>query len=117
MLPGRVSRACWMVSLLAVAALPVAGQTGNQTVDPPATLPELLQQCQSCHGASGRPNNDEFPIIGGQNRAYLMSALRAFRAGERGGGNAETMLPFAKDLTDAQIEALAAFFSTLRNLR
>jgi cytochrome c553 len=101
-----------VVLLLAMAASPLAAQTA-----PPTPLPELLDQCQSCHGASGQPVNDEFPIIGGQNRAYLAAALRALRGGQRGGGNAEAMQPFAKDLTDEQIEALAAFFSTLRNLR
>lgn len=106
------------IGLLLLTALPAAGQTAAPpTADPPMSLPDMLNQCQSCHGASGRPDNDEFPIIGGQNRAYLAGALRAFRAGQRNGPNAETMQPFAKELTDAQIDALAAFFSTLRNLR
>ncbi len=105
-----------VVASLLFAALPVAAQTA-QPADAPVDLAELMAQCQSCHGASGRPANDEWPIIGGQNRAYLSAALRALRSGQRGGGNAETMAPFAKDLTDAQIEELAAYFSTLRNLR
>lgn len=57
------------------------------------------------------------PIIAGQNRAYLALALRALREGQRGGGNAEIMQPFAQGLTDAQIDELAGFFAGLRNLR
>lgn len=113
MLTACVSRMPSIVVLLGgMIALPTLAQ-----MVPPGGVPELAEQCQSCHGASGRPANDEWPVIGGQNRAYLMMALQALRSGQRGGGNAETMQPFAKDLTDAQIEELATFFSSLRNLR
>lgn len=106
-----------MLLLLAITASGAVAQTPAPPADPPMTLPELLGQCQSCHGASGRPDNPEYPIIGGQHREYLAGALRGYRTGQRNGVNAELMQTFAKDLTDAQIEELAAFFAMLRNLR
>lgn len=106
-----------VVLLLAIIASGAVAQTPSPPADPPMTLPALVNQCQSCHGASGRPDDPEYPIVGGQNREYLAGALRSYRAGQRNGANAELMQSFAKDLTDAQIDDLAAFFSMLRNLR
>ena len=106
-------RVIWPLGL----AVSVAGAQTLPPGDPPMTLPERVAQCQACHGASGKPANVEWPIIGGQNRAYLALALRALRDGQRGGGNAEIMQPFTQGLTDAQINELAGFFAGLRNLR
>ena len=81
------------------------------------SVPVAAGPCLSCHGPFGRPENTDYPIIGGQNAAYLASALRAYRAGQRSGESAETMAPFAQPLDDRVIEDLAFFFSTLRSLR
>ena len=81
------------------------------------SVPVAAGTCLSCHGPFGQPENTEYPIIGGQNAAYLASALRAYRAGQRSGESAETMAPFAQPLDDRAIEDLAAFFSSLRSLR
>lgn len=116
---GFAARAGQMIWPL-VPALAFAFAAKAQTpppVDPPPNLSDIVGQCQSCHGASGQPVNEEWPIIGGQNRAYLALALRALRDGTRGGGNAEIMQSAARGLTDAQIDQLADFFSRLRNLR
>lgn len=81
------------------------------------SVPVAAGPCLSCHGPFGRPENLDYPIIGGQNAAYLAAALRAYRAGQRSGASAETMTPFAQPLDDRAIEDLAFFFSTLRSLR
>lgn len=100
-----------------VLAASTAGAQTPPLADPPMTLPERVAQCQACHGASGQPTNADWPIIGGQNRAYLALALRALRDGQRGGGNAEIMRSAAEGLTDEQIDELAGFFAGLQNLR
>lgn len=116
MLRQFVTPACRVTWPLALA-VSVAGAQTLPLADPPMTLPERVAQCQACHGASGKPDDESFPIIGGQNRAYLVLALQALRDGQRGGGNAATMQPFAQGLTDEQIDELAGFFAGLRNLR
>lgn len=81
------------------------------------TVPASAEQCLSCHGPFGRPDNPDYPIIGGQNAAYLAAALRAYRAGQRTSELAATMAGFAQPLDDRTIDELAAFFAGLRSLR
>ena len=65
--------------------------------------------CVGCH-AAGR--NPLYPRLNGQSPAYLAQQLRLFRAGKRGGTPySHLMRNVAKGLTDAQIEALAAYFA------
>ena len=109
-----------MRRLAAVLALLAAGPRDGlaQGAGPEApSVPEAAAPCLSCHGAFGRPDNLELPIIGGQNAPYLAAALRAYRAGQRSGVLAETMTSVAQPLDDRTIDEVAAFFSSLRALR
>jgi cytochrome c553 len=106
----------WLAAALAaLLCAPASPRAQGTTNDPP--VPEAAAQCLSCHGSFGRPDNLDYPIIGGQNASYLAAALRAYRAGQRTSDLAQTMTPFAQGLDDRTIEDLAAFFSTLRSLR
>ena len=67
-----------------------------------------IAPCQSCHGADGRSPVARYPHLAGQYRDYLAQALRAYRDGER---EDPTMSQQAQGLSDAQIEALAAYFA------
>lgn len=67
--------------------------------------------CSSCHGANGISVNPLWPNLAGQKDGYLMKQLKAFRAGTR---TDPMMSPMAKPLTDADIENLAAYFSSLK---
>lgn len=75
---------------------------------------EVYTVCAACHGGNGRdtmmPN---YPKIGGQNRDYLVSALKAYRDGRRQGTFAELMRQTAAGLSDAEIEAVADYVSRL----
>lgn len=66
--------------------------------------------CAGCHGADGVSAQDDWPNLAGQKAAYLESALKAFRDGER--KNA-LMSGMATGLSDADIANLAAYFSNL----
>jgi cytochrome c553 len=92
------------------------GLRAQGSTDGPS-VPAAAGPCLSCHGPFGRPENLDYPIIGGQNASYLAAALRAYRAGQRTSELAQTMAPFAQPLDDRAIEDLAYFFSTLRSLR
>lgn len=64
--------------------------------------------CTTCH-FNGRGNKD-LPRLAGQHADYLTRTLREFRAGFRVNG---TMTVMAARLSDAEIEAVAAYLSSL----
>jgi cytochrome c553 len=66
--------------------------------------------CAGCHGANGISNNPMWPNLAGQQPGYLIASLKAFRDGAR--ENA-MMTPMAKPLSDADIENIAAYYSSL----
>lgn len=69
--------------------------------------------CTGCHGIPGYNNvypTYKVPKIGGQNYEYLVSALKAYRAGER---DHATMDLQASALSDQDIEDIAAYFASL----
>jgi cytochrome c553 len=71
---------------------------------------EGIPPCASCHGPPARYVH--YPEIAGQNAGYIVRQLELFRAGTRGGtAFAHLMLGFARRLTDADIEAVAAFYA------
>ena len=74
---------------------------------------ELAQYCVGCHGSDGRTDIPAHPKLAGQNSGYLVGALKAYRDGQRRGGLADIMRLNAKGLSDEDIEALAAYFSSL----
>ncbi len=70
--------------------------------------------CASCHGANGIAVIGMYPNLAGQNEAYLISALTSYRGKERNGGMAAIMQMQAANLSDADIEDIAAYFSSLK---
>jgi len=66
--------------------------------------------CSGCHGANGISANPLWPNLAGQKEAYLVKQLKAFRDGSR---SDPMMTPMAKPLSGADIENLAAYFSSL----
>ena len=66
--------------------------------------------CGGCHGMEGISAIPTYPNLKGQKEQYLAKSLRAYRDGQR---NDPLMSPMAKPLTDADIDNLAAYFSSL----
>ena len=66
--------------------------------------------CSGCHGVKGISANPLWPNLAGQKDAYLAKQLKAFRDGTR---SDPMMTPMAKPLSDADIENLAAYYSSL----
>jgi cytochrome c553 len=69
----------------------------------------LAAPCAICHGTDGRPATKELVPLAGLPRDYIVSQMRALRDGQR---QATVMHQIAKGYTDAQIDTLAAWFST-----
>ncbi len=72
---------------------------------------EKAQTCVVCHGAEGISPNELWPNLAGQKAAYLAKQMKAFRDGAR---TDPMMSPMAKPLTDADIDNLAAYYSSLK---
>jgi cytochrome c553 len=70
--------------------------------------------CAGCHGGDGRSGSlPEYPKIAGQNEKYLVNALKAYKNGRRTGTYAALMAATANNLSDADIENLAAYLAGL----
>ncbi len=79
-------------------------------VEPPASVKKIIEErCKLCHGRDGEASNAIYPRLAGQNRAYLEKQLRLFRSGVR---KSDIMNEQAARLTDAEIAALATWFSS-----
>ncbi|MDG4868304.1 c-type cytochrome [Guyparkeria sp. 1SP6A2] len=74
---------------------------------------EGLPACAACHGAEGRGNQPAgFPALRGLTAPYTAQSLKDYRSETRRGGQAALMHPLAADLSDPEIEALAAHIAT-----
>ncbi len=74
----------------------------------PITAPELAAKCNRCHGAEVKNPTMAIPKISGQDKDYLVKALRAYRDGKRGSSMMHRMsLPYS----EAIIESVASLYA------
>jgi cytochrome c553 len=79
-------------------------------------MSRMMVGCVNCHGVNGKgktPRNPVFPVIGGQHKNYLRGQLINFREGNRGNSPGGVMNIITQRMTDAEIDALADYISTL----
>jgi len=72
--------------------------------------------CVRCHGKNGKgkgKSNSLFPVIGGQQKAYIIKQLKDFKTDKRANDPAGMMAMVAKGLNDKEIEAVADYVSGL----
>ena len=72
------------------------------------------QVCEACHGTDGKAVAPIYPNLAGQHESYLVKALADYRAGRR--ANA-IMAPMAANLSDQDIEDLAAWYASQEGLK
>ncbi|HEY8160063.1 MAG TPA: c-type cytochrome [Methylobacter sp.] len=65
--------------------------------------------CAGCHGPKGISSNAQWPNLAAQQSAYLVNQLKAFKSGSRVN---PMMQPMVANLTDEDINNLAAYFSS-----
>ena len=91
---------------MAACALTTQAADNNKVI-----LENRIAQCQGCHGIpdwkTAFPELYRVPKLGGQKPAYIVSALKAYKAGER---DFATMRAIAADLSEADMEALAKYY-------
>ena len=96
--------------ILALMLIPVtATAKGNA-----ANGQQKAQICEACHGKTGHSVDPNYPNLAGQYESYLIKALSDYRAGRR--ANA-IMASFASQLSNQDIEDLAAWFSSQSGLK
>jgi cytochrome c553 len=96
--------------LLCLAAfLPIAAYAGgNAEAGEKKSTP-----CAACHGPRGMSVSPDFPNLAGQNPDYIEAALRHYKNGRR---KNPIMQGQVANLTERDIEDLAAYFSSQRGL-
>lgn len=72
--------------------------------------PEKALLCTACHGANGISTVPEWPSIAGQHQKYLLKELHDIKEGKT--RQALTMSAILNDLSDAELESLAAFYAS-----
>ncbi|QIL90651.1 c-type cytochrome [Microbulbifer harenosus] len=82
-------------------------RAGNSTTNVPA--------CMGCHSPTGQGNAPAgYPRLSGQYAEYVEKQLRAFREGTRANdGDTRVMRSVAKQLSDAEIKAVANYVAGL----
>jgi cytochrome c553 len=100
-----------MLGLVAATALFAA--TSAHAEGDKAAGRKLVYTCAGCHGVPGYTNAyPQYPVpkIAGQNEQYIVNALHGYRNGDR---KHPTMDAQAESLSDADIQDIAAYLSSL----
>ena len=71
----------------------------------------LLKACASCHGRDGRGGQFDHPALAGQHRNYLVDSMTEFQEEDRENDIYGRMRDVSSRLTEAEIEALADYYS------
>ena len=64
--------------------------------------------CVACHGVNGNSTNPEWPVLAGQNAAYLREQLAMFKARKRIN---EIMYPIVAQMSEQDFADVAAYFA------
>ncbi len=86
---------------------PLAAQPRERDAGP---VHDLISGCAPCHGIDGVSKDGEVPNLAGQNEPYLVNQLHAFHTGRR---EHKEMRYMSRKMTEDEIEALAAYYSSL----
>ena len=108
-----MTRSLLVAALAALAAQGAAAQTPAPAGDA-AKGRDKVAMCQGCHGIDGWrtafPEVYSVPKIAGQHPAYLVTALKAYRTGDR---THPSMRAIAAQLSDQDMANLAAYYADL----
>ena len=97
--------------VLTAAALMLTGSVGSALAGDAAAGKAKAPMCAACHGINGISTAPMYPNLAGQKEQYIVKQLKAFKAGTR---KDPIMGPMAAPLSDADVENLAAYFSSLK---
>jgi cytochrome c553 len=93
----------------ATLATGVSSACQASTGDPARGKVIVQQVCAACHGIDGNSVASANPSLAGQHPVYIVTQLKAFKAGIR---KNPVMLGMASTLSEADMQNVAAYFST-----
>jgi cytochrome c553 len=99
------------VQIFIAAALAFGAPLASGQDKPHASIESFHAQCIGCHGIPGYktafPVVYHVPKIAGQNPAYIVAALKAYKSGER---SHPSMRGIAASLTEEEMKKLADYY-------
>ena len=96
--PFDMKGTCLLAAALVVAALPFPAAA--------AEAPPGATSCSGCH--AGREIDSAIPRLTGRSAADIVAQMQAFRSGQR---PATVMDKIAKGFSDAEVQAIAAWYA------
>ena len=99
---------------LTIACIALAGAAASplRAEGDPDAGKQKNAMCAGCHGLAGfrtaYPEVYSVPKLGGQSEAYLINALKAYKAGER---SHPSMVAIAASLSEKDMADLAAYYA------
>ncbi|MDA8229941.1 MAG: c-type cytochrome [Magnetospirillum sp.] len=102
----------WTLAAAAVTALAITA-TPALAADGKALFAD--KGCTACHGENARtPIQAGYPVLAGQNAAYVLQQLKDIKSGARANGQIpDTMKPVVADIAESDLGALADYLGTL----
>ena len=94
---------------LVLAAAFALAASGVQAAGDASAGKALSVPCSACHGADGNSAVPSFPKLAGQHEKYLLKQLRDVKSGAR---MIPTMIGQLDNLSDQDLQNLAAYFSS-----
>lgn len=95
-------------SILLIAGMSIAALAPAYAAD--IRTEALSATCMSCHGPSGK-SAGAIPSLAGLEKGYFVQAMKDFKSGAR---PASIMKKHAAGYTDAEFEAMGAYFASLK---
>ena len=121
---GLVGVACLVVAAAAYAQSTAVAVPDNAPVqaapldDKPATWGDAKAgqskagACAACHGVDGNAMQQNAPRIAGMPERYIADQLHLFKSGQRTGGLAAIMAPFASILSAQEMRDVGAWYAS-----
>jgi cytochrome c553 len=94
-----------------LAAYYAAKEPQALAIRKPLTLVEWTARCNRCHGTDGNSTDPRFPVLAGQDEAYLTKALELYHGGER---ESQLMSAMSFLMAESDIKKLAAYYAQQR---
>ena len=98
-------------ALLAAASAPTSARAQASAPMLYETTAARVVTCAACHGVNGNSRSDAMPIIAGMDAGYFKKQVQAYAANTR---PSPEMGPYAKQILDIGLDAVAAHFAGQR---